>query len=509
MTTAIAIKLRPYQRECKQRTLDALANHRSVLICMATGCGKTETFLDICASYPGRAVVMAHRDFLVRQPAERLAERGNRDWAIEMSDQFSDERSLHGGASIIFTSVQTMCRPKRYERFTPSEFGLLVIDEAHHAVSRTYRKVIDHFMRNESLRVLGVTATPKRADQLAMGQVFETVSFDYDIRTAIDDGFLVPVRQLAVQIEGLDFSEARTLAGDFSDSDLERIFTEEKSLHEVAGATVQHAGDLPTIVFCSTVNHARLLCAVLNRYKRNSAAFLSGDSDKEERRRTLAAYRHRDIQFLCNCMLFTEGFDAPDTACIIMARPTKSFALYAQMVGRGTRPQRGIVDELAEELPPLRRDAIKHSRKPSMLVLDFVGNSGRHKIITAADLLGGKYGESVRKYASKTQTEEAAPRDIDEALDRADKELAILNAMEARRKRIRARVAVRTRIVDPFGGMTTSDATAGPAYGVPATEGQIRYLAYLGVPRATSARYTKTQAGAVISSLKGARGDHG
>lgn len=501
---------RPYQTACKAAVFDTLARAPSALVSMATGLGKTEIYLDVALDWPGRVMVMAHRDFLVRQPVERLARRGYDGVAVEMAGERADGGGFRGPPKLVFTSVQTMCRPKRHRRFDPADFGLLIIDEAHHAVAQTYRNVVRHFSQNEGLRLLGLTATPKRADDLALGQVFDSVAYEYGIESAITDGWLVPVRQRAVKVEGLDFSRVRSLAGDFNEADLERVLTEEKPLHEVAAAAVAEAGDLPTLVFCCTVNHARLLCAVLNRYKRGSAAYLHGGSDPDERARTLAAYKAGAVQFLCNCMLFTEGFDAPATACVVMARPTKSLALYAQVLGRGTRPLPGVVDEYAEGTPGQRQAAIRASRKPSMVALDFVGNSGRHQIVTAADLLGGKYGAPVRAYATKTLAEEDRPAPVEEALERAADELDFAGALEAWRRVITARANYRAVDVNPFGGTAAPAApAAGPRYGVPATEGQVDFLATLGVPRATAAGYTKNQAGAVIGNLLAKRKGRG
>src|SRR5262249_37454191 len=146
---------------------------------------------------------------------------------------------------------------------------------------------------------------------------------------------------------------------------------------------------LPTLVFCASVGHARLMAEVLCRYRRGSARALDGTSHPEERRAVVGDFRAGRLQYLCNCGLFLEGFDAPAVAVVVMARPTKSLALYTQILGRGTRPLPGVVDPLALAPAAERRAAIAASAKPRMLVLDFVGNSGRHRIITAADLLGG------------------------------------------------------------------------------------------------------------------------
>src|SRR5262249_4163797 len=157
--------------------------------------------------------------------------------------------------------------------------------------------------------------------------------------------------------------------------------------------------------FCASVAHAKKTAGVLGRYSTGGVQFLSGDTPREARRRLVDAYKTGQIQHLVNCALFLEGFDAPGTYAIVMGRPTKSVALYMQVLGRGTRPLPGIVDglERAED----RRTAIAMSAKPNMLVIDFAGNAGRHKIVQASDVLGGKYAPPVREYAKQTMVQEA------------------------------------------------------------------------------------------------------
>src|SRR5690606_3543821 len=143
----------------------------------------------------GRVVVMAHRDELIRQAAAKVGKIVGENCDIEMGDCYADQCSVYSRAHVVVTSVQTMCRERRHNRFDPNEFGLLVIDECHHAVSSTYRKVINHFRQNKNLKVLGVTATPDRSDEEALGKVFESVAYEYGIRDAIQDGWLVPIEQ--------------------------------------------------------------------------------------------------------------------------------------------------------------------------------------------------------------------------------------------------------------------------------------------------------------------------
>jgi superfamily II DNA or RNA helicase len=487
--------LRPYQEDCARAVVSDLATYDSTLVEAATGTGKTVIFCAIALRWPTPVLIIAHREELIAQAAQKVHEATGTAPGVEMAEASIARQGLFALPKVVVASVQTLSQPGRLGAFPRDAFGLVVVDEAHHAVAVTYRRVLDYFRAKR----LGVSATPKRADDVALGQVFQSVAFRYGIVDAVDDGWLVPVSQQCVKVEGLDFSAVRSLAGDFNEGELERILTEETILHKVAAPTVQLSGDCPALVFCCTVKHAELMSAVLGRYKPGSSAWLSGATSKEVRRETVQRYKDGKLQFLCNCGLFLEGFDAPVTSVVVMARPTKSAPLYAQVLGRGTRPLPGVVDGVPTAEG--RKAAIAASPKRGMLALDFVGNAGRHKIVTAADVLGGRYGIPVRDYARETVSAENRPVPVAEALDRAEAELALANAMAERRRRILARAEYQTREVSPFDRRqaTSGLATALPLRGEPATDKQVWKLhKAFGVPLATARAYTKRQASAVI-----------
>lgn len=357
------MKLRPYQLQAVGRIHAELVDNRSTLLVLPTGCGKTIVFCDVIKHYierGERALVLAHRDELLSQAASKLLSYGVSDIAVEKAKQRAH------GQSVVVASVQTL-RGARLSRFAgENRFGLIVVDESHHATAKQYRTILDHFA---SAKVLGVTATPDRLDGQALGQVFESVAYQYAIKDAIRDGFLVPIRSKRVRVEGLDLRKVRTTAGDLNQGDLAEVLTAEKNLHEVAAPLVELAGARKTVVFTANVAHAEALAEVINRYRPDAARWLSGKLSDEKRKAILAAYRRGEFQFLANCALLTEGWDEPAVSCVALTRPTKSRALYAQMIGRGTR---------------------LHPGKKDLLVLDFTGNAGKHRLITTADVLAGK-----------------------------------------------------------------------------------------------------------------------
>lgn len=275
------------------------------------------------------------------------------------------------------------------------------------------------------------------------------MAYDYEILNAIDDGWLVPIRQQLVEVSGLDFSEVRTTAGDLNGADLARVMEEERNLHEIAGPTIEIVGNRRALVFAASVAHAERLCDILNRHRAGCAGWVCGKTDKDERRKTLAAFSSGKLQYVVNVGVLTEGFDDPGVEVVVMGRPTKSRSLYAQMVGRATRPLPGLVDGL--ESADERRMAIGGSGKPACLVVDFVGNSGRHKLMTSADILGGNVSDEAVDRAVAKLKEAGGPVDMAKALEDEEKALEFERAREAaRRVNLKAKAAWAVKQVNPF-----------------------------------------------------------
>ena len=449
------MKMRDYQRDALVAVKREWENADSTLVVMPTGTGKTILFASVIKSrFPDRALVLAHREELIFQAADKVHKVTGFECAVEMANYRVDmDAGLFGGPQVVVSTIQTQCSGAdgsgRMTRFDPGMFGLLIVDEAHHATAATYRRVIDYYRQNPSLKVLGVTATPDRADEEALGQVYDTVAYDYEILNAIDDGWLVPVQQQLVEVSGLDFSAVRTTAGDLNGADLARVMEEERNLHEIAGPTIEISGDRRALVFAASVAHAERLCDILNRHRPGCAGWVCGKTDKDERRKTLAAFSSGKLQYVVNVGVLTEGFDDPGVEVVVMGRPTKSRSLYAQMVGRATRPLPGLVDgvEHAEQ----RREAIARSAKPACLVVDFVGNSGRHKLMTSADILGGNVSDEAVERAVLKAKQAGSPVDMAKALEDEEKEIQIERAREAaRRAKLKARASWAVKDVSPF-----------------------------------------------------------
>ena len=436
----MSFALRDYQRDafrCVMRELVERGSRRTLVV-MPTGTGKTILFAAVAQAWSdegrGRVLVLSHREELVTQAQDKVRRATGLDCGVEMGDVGVDLAAL---PPVVSASVQTLSRPSRLARFSSDTFGLIVIDEAHHACADGYAAVMDHFA---AARVLGVTATPDRLDGIGMGRVFPTVAFTYEIRDAIRDGHLVPIRQRSILVESLELDRVRSRAGDLVEADLARAFAGEKVLHEIAAPLAEEAGSRPTIVFTVGVATAHALADVLNGYTASGAVALDGTTDRDARRSTVDRFLAGDVQYPVNCALFTEGFDAPLTSCVAIARPTQSRALYAQMIGRGTR------------LAPAKDD---------LLVLDFRGNAGKHRLVTPADILADRMGAEERALTERL----AASGDLD-LLDAHDMALAQLDAK--RRAELVAVARYKARNVSAF-DLVGADIPAGRWGGAPAS----------------------------------------
>ena len=360
---------------------------------------------------------------------------------------------------VVVGTIQTQVAGKRglerMRKFDPNEFSLLVLDEAHHSAAKSYRRVIDYYSRNPHLRVLGVTATPDRADERALGAIFESIAYEMDILDGVSKGWLVPISQQSVYVEGLDYSSVRTTAGDLNGADLARVMEFEDALHGIASPTIELCGDRRTLIFAASLAQAERLTEILNRHKPAAARWVHGGTPKEERRDLFAGYAAGAFQYLVNVGVATEGFDEPGVEVVVMARPTKSRSLYAQMVGRGTRTLPGLIEDLDHAAD--RKAAITNSAKPFLEVIDFVGNAGRHRLVTSADILGGNYNDDIveraRHNAEKKSADSGMPVDVLDELELAEQELEREKqaaAEAARRQRLTIRARYSTAKVNPF-----------------------------------------------------------
>ncbi len=356
------ISLRDYQLEAIGRTLQAFATGlRRLLISLPTGTGKTVVFAELIRRRAVRALVLAHRDELISQAAAKVVE----VWPEARLGVVKAERD-DVGAPVVVASVQTLARPSRLARLLAvGRFATVVVDEAHHATADAYRDIlhgVGSFDPGGPL-TLGVTATAFRADGASLGDVFESVVYEVGILPMIERGYLADVRAKRIRLEGADFGFDVT-RGDYAVAEVEAELLKADAPTHAAGAYLEHAAGRKALVFTPTVAVAHAMAEAF-RARGVAAEAVDGSTPEDERRAILARFHSGETAVVANCAVLTEGFDEPSVSCVIVARPTRSKGLYCQMVGRGTRLYPGKAD---------------------LLVLDLVGATGRHDLMTAAKL---------------------------------------------------------------------------------------------------------------------------
>jgi superfamily II DNA or RNA helicase len=394
---------RPYQAEAIEALLAGwkAADHNRLAVVLPTGSGKTVVFANLITAvhqqHAGRTLVVAHREELITQAAEKI-----RTVAPHLKVGIvKAERDEHQDADVIVASIQTLAVERRREAIR--NVDLIIVDECHHAAATSYMTVLEHFGAWRGVPVAGFTATMTRQDG-GLAEVWEEVVFTLDILEMIDAKYLVDVRGKRVVVEGLNLDAVKTSRGDLQDSQLGQALDDSGAAGVVADAYKEFAADRPGVVFTPTVATAMSMADAFNAVG-IAAATVWGDMPRDDRKDTLARYKAGDLQVLANCMVLTEGFDAPWTSCAVIARPTKSAGLYCQMAGRALR------------LHPGKKDA---------LLLDVMGASTRHKLASIIDLTSRKMAEpdedQTLREASEKQEEEKQKR-ILKALEWEDVDL--------------------------------------------------------------------------------------
>jgi superfamily II DNA or RNA helicase len=274
---------------------------------------------------------------------------------------------------------------ERQHTYTANGF---VVHNCHHAVAESYRNVFEHFGADPdgSTPLLGVTATAGRTDKIGLGAVFESITVDLGIAKLVESGWLVPVRAFLVRTK-TSLDDVSTRAGDFAAGELEAAVDDEYRNGQIVAAYEEHAMGRQGIAYCAGVDHAHHLAGVF-RARGISAESVWGAMEVDDRHRILKAFQAGEVSVLTNFGVLTEGFDAPNTACIIQARPTKSPLILTQMIGRGTRPATEIAGILDPDSPAERRRQIAASSKPDVLILDVVDKLSRGVCQSAASLAG-------------------------------------------------------------------------------------------------------------------------
>lgn len=416
----MAMQPRPYQEEARSGIWERWgAGDRATLLVLPTGTGKTVVFSLVSkddVERGGRVLVLAHRGELLDQAAQKLTDATGLIAATEKAEQ----TSVGTWFSVVVGSVQTLMRESRLDRFPRDHFSTIIVDEAHHAVSDSYRVILDYF--NEA-RVLGVTATADRGDRRNLGEVFDSIAYEYTMVQAIRDGYLSPIKAQTIPLK-LDLAGVGTQAGDFKLSDIDTAL--DPYLHQIADEMVA-AGcmERKTVVFLPLIRTSQKFAGILQA-KGFPAMEVNGES--VDRKQILERFDRAESGVLCNSMLLTEGWDCPSVDCIIPLRPTKIRSLYTQMVGRGTRI---------------------HPGKDHLLLLDFLWHTERHELCHPAHLITDS--EEVAKKMTENLEDAAGcpPLDIIEAEETAASDVVTARE-EALAKQLQEMKNRKRKLVDPL-----------------------------------------------------------
>lgn len=448
------MELRPYQKESMESVFEQWEEVDKTLLVLPTGCGKTIVFAKIteqCVKGGKRVLILAHRGELLEQAADKIAKTTGLGCATEKAEQ----SSLNTWYRIVVGSVQTLMREKRLNQFDRNYFDVIIIDEAHHCISDSYQKVLQHF---SNAKVLGVTATPDRGDMKNLGSYFESLAYEYSLPKAIKEGYLCPIKAQTIPLK-LDLSGVSQQAGDFKTSGIDTAL--DPYLYQIGDEMKKYCINRKTVVFLPLVKTSQKFTHILNELG-FSAVEVNGGSDN--RTEVLQDFDNGKYNVLCNSMLLTEGWDCPSVDCVVVLRPTKVRALYSQMVGRGTRLCEG---------------------KTELLLLDFLWHSERHELCHPAHLISES--EEVANQITKNIAEAGCPVDLEEAEVKAQEDV-VAQREESLAKQLKEMRNRKRKLVDPLQfemSIQAEDLTNYvPAFGWemgPATDKQVKTLEKLGI----------------------------
>lgn len=392
--------LRDYQQSCISQVLKKWKEFDKLLAILPTGAGKTIVFSKLISGLPGKKLILAHREELLTQAQDKLTKSTGLISALEKAGSHASKDD-----EIVVASIQTLINTKY--SFSKDHFDYIIVDEAHRTISDSYLSILNYF---KGAKVLGVTATPDRGDKKNLGLYYEDIAYERTLLDMIREKYLVPITVKQVPID-IDLTGLTQSMGDYSVNSCNDAL--EPYLMEIVLMVKSYIGLRKTLVFLPLVETSMKFADLCNMAGIRAAHV---DGMSKDRKEILKGFADNKFQLLTNSMLLTEGYDEPSIECVINLRPTKNRALYAQIIGRGTR------------LSP-------STGKENLLVLDFLFQAGRLPLIHPAHLIAET--DEIAKLAQKDG-------DLCESVEKA-----IADREESLRKQLEKQRNKQARVIDP------------------------------------------------------------
>jgi len=327
MVSVDALTLRSYQTQLLQNVFSAFAQgKRCVFLQLPTGGGKTHCFSHLAREFLNQqqgVLVIAHRKELIEQAHNKLtAISGLPAAKITAGKKVDPTYQLH------IASIQTI----RNRKHKP-EAGIVIIDEAHHATSKSYSNLITAY---PNAYILGVSATPMRCDGGALNRYFDELITGPSVRELINQGYLCPFRLFGASHQ-ISTDNIKITGGDYNKKQLQKVVEEQIVCTDVKETWQKYASGKQTVIFNVSVSYSQHLAQTFNDAG-IPAAHIDGGTPRAQRESLIQQFRDQKIRILCNCEIVTEGFDVPGMEAVQIVRPTRSLILWLQMVGRVLRP---------------------------------------------------------------------------------------------------------------------------------------------------------------------------
>jgi superfamily II DNA or RNA helicase len=319
------IKLHDYQEECIDVIHETFKESDKQLVQLPTGSGKTFIFLNYLKRYGKKAIITCPSRDLLNQIYE---------WGkFFLGDRISI-RPRQENKDFFVVTAASLNFELSCKALLEHKVDFIIIDEAHHAQSQTYERFLERYSKNHEFKLLGFTATPERMDRKSLDEIFGQISFSRNIYEMIEAGYLCDMKGWRIKT-GCELESITKAGGDFVHHSIKKLDIESRN-NLILNTYKNHCQDRKTLIFCIDIEHSIRIDSSLKMAGFRSSC-IHGRMPINERKKIIEDFKTGKLHVLTNCQLLTEGFDEPSIDALIIARPTRSKALYCQMIGRGLR----------------------------------------------------------------------------------------------------------------------------------------------------------------------------